>query len=148
MPQFIISALPGLLLGTIVGFGLARIGQGEGDEKARDARVAEICLAEARKMLAVSERSQRGAARPERPSNSEGRSDDSGDAVERAERTMTATLKRAAKAKTWSVGHGKMAERLLPRLPDETRVRFEKEILDAIEQGTFTAEAGAWLPKK
>lgn len=146
MLSFIKSALPGLLLGTLLGFGLARLGQGEDDEKQRDTRVAELCLNEARKMFAVSERSKQGA-RPERSSNPERRSE-AGDPVERAERTLATTLKRATKDKSWTVAHGKMAQRLLPRVSDDTRTKFEKDLLAAIDEGNLAVEAGAWLPKK
>jgi hypothetical protein len=150
MPKFILSALPGLLVGLIVGFGVARVGQG-GDSEAlaeSEKKIAKLCMIEAKKVLASSERASRERGpmlRPERSSKPEAGSDDASD---RAERSIEATLKRARKEKRWTVANGKMAERLFPRLSTEDAAELSKEILGAVESGELSAEADAWLPEK
>jgi hypothetical protein len=149
MPKFIISVLPGLLVGLIVGFGLGRLGQGEDEEAtaASEAKMAKLCMVEAKKVLAGAERQVRertALSRPER----DAKPDSVADAAERAERTIRTTLKRARTEKRWTVAHGKMTERMFPRLSEEGAAEISKEILGAVESGELAAEADAWLPEK
>jgi hypothetical protein len=149
MPKFIISALPGLLIGLVVGFGVARLGQGDDKDATVESerKLAKLCMAEAKKVLASSERPIRergGLSRPER----DAKPDSGADSGERAERTIQSTLKRARAEKRWTVAHGKMVERLYPRLSEQAAADLSKEILGAVESGELAAEADAWLPEK
>ena len=83
--------------------------------------------------------------RPERSTNQGAPSDD---AAGRAERSVETTLRRARTEKRWTVAHGKMAERMFPRLSAEASAKLSKEILSAVESGELSAEADAWLPEK
>jgi len=149
MPKFIVSALPGLLLGTILGFGIARLGGDDDDEAAtrRDNRLAKVCMNEARKVLATtSTRAPREQRGPSRPASDADR--DAMDPAERAARTIETALKRARKDKKWTIRQGEAAERHFPRLSPETADQLTKKILSAVEGGEVTAEHGAWLPTK
>lgn len=151
MPKFIMSALPGLLLGLVVGFGAGRVGQGD-DTEARaesERKIAKLCMVEAKKALSSAERPlrERGPSmRPERSTKQEAAPSD--DAAGRAERSVETTLRRARSEKRWTVAHGKMAERMFPRLSEEASAKLSKEILSAVESGDLPAEADAWLPEK
>jgi len=147
MPQFIISALPGLLLGTILGFGVARLSGGDDEEATtrRENRLVKVCMNEARKVLATSNaRTQREPRGLSRPAAGEERA--APDPAERAARTIETALKRARKDKKWTVRHGETAERLFPRLSPEAAAELTKKISGAVDSGDVTPEAGAWLP--
>jgi hypothetical protein len=148
MPKFILSALPGLLIGLIVGFGVAYVGQGEDEDEGanRDRRLAKACMAEAKKVLATSERASRERSLP-------GRADKKApvgkaDASERSERAIETTLERARDQKRWTVAHGKTAQRMFPRLDPEAAAAMTTKILAAVESGDLAVEADAWLPEK
>jgi len=147
MPKFILSALPGLLVGLLVGFGLARIGGPSDEDKvAQERRVAKACVSEARKVLAT-DRAARDRGDLSRPGAAR-EAADKGDPKERAARTIETALKRARTEKKWTVAHGKAAERLFPRLAPEKAEELSKKILDAVEKGDITPEGDAWLPTK
>jgi hypothetical protein len=149
MPKFILSALPGLLVGLILGFGVAQLGQDEDEDAApdRDRKLAKLCMAEAKKVLASSERPTRERLGPVRSEPSQGATGEV-DTAKRAERAVENVLKRARAEKRWTVAHGKTAERMFPRLDAEAAAELAKKILTAVESGDLAAEADAWLPEK
>jgi len=149
MPKFIMSALPGLLVGLLVGFGVARLGQGEDEDAApdRDRKLAKLCMAEAKKVLSSSERLTRERPGPVRSEPSRNLTE-AVDPSQRAERALENVLKRARTEKRWTVAHGKTAERMFSRLDSKAAAELSKKILTAIESGDLAAEADAWLPEK
>lgn len=151
MPKFIMSALPGLLIGLVIGFGVARLGQGDDEDTdgaERDRKLAKLCMAEAKKVLATAERPSRERTLPARGDRAKQDPSDKADASERSERAIETALKRARDEKRWTVAHGKTAQRMFPRLSPEAAAALSKEILTAVESGDLAAEADAWLPEK
>lgn len=152
MPKFIMSALPGLLVGLIFGFGVARLSQGDDDDDQAEKNriIAKACMAEAKKVLVSMDRPSRGRNEPPRAQRPASGRDEaaSADPAARAKRTIETTLKRAKTEKAWTVAHGKMAERMFPRLSPEDATDLSKKILAAVESGDVKAEDKAWLPEK
>src|SRR6187402_1754199 len=106
MPKFIMSALPGLLIGLIVGFAGAKLGGGSSEDASpeRDRKLAKMCMAEAKRMLITSEHASRARSAPARPEGRKGAQGGDDDSA-RAERAIASTLKRARTEKRWTVAH-------------------------------------------
>ena len=113
--------------------------------------VGDAAVGGAEQVLATLDRPGRERGGPSRGDRSASSARDDADATDpgaRAERTIETTLRRAKTEKTWTVAHGKLAERMFPRLSPEAATKLSEQILAAVESGDLKVEDKAWLPEK
>lgn len=99
-------------------------------------KLAEACVAEARRQCAESSHTGREEARQR----------DRAHAAQNAERDLAEIENAALASGTWAKAPSFRARSLVRRLPDDKRREFEGRIGRALDGGQLKLEEGAWAP--